>query len=188
VAEVADGARGARRTRGTEVARGARGAEVARGADTAREADGADDFLDAFDSLTRAIRRARGASAIGGGQALTLSQYGLLQPLASSSDARIGELAIAAGITASTATRILDALERRGIVSRVRAAGDRRAVAVTLTPAGRAVLRRQDEWIQARERAFYAGLDGDERTFAPALLRKLADLIDGLATAGPAAD
>jgi hypothetical protein len=31
-------------------------------------------------------------------------------------------------------------------------------------------------------------LDGDERTFAPALLRKLADLIDGLATAGPAAD
>jgi MarR family transcriptional regulator, organic hydroperoxide resistance regulator len=161
---------------------------VADGADAARGWDGADDFLEAFDSLTRAIRRARGASAIGDGQALTLSQYGLLQPLASTSDARIGELAVAAGITASTATRILDALERRGIVSRVRAAGDRRVVAVTLTPAGRAVLRRQDAWIRARERAFYAGLDGDERTFAPALLRKLADLIDGLATAGPAAD
>jgi DNA-binding MarR family transcriptional regulator len=167
------------------------GADAGRGgdgADAARGGHGADDFLDAFDSLTRAIRRARGASAIGDGQVLTLSQYGLLQPLASSSDARIGELAVAAGITASTATRILDALERRGIVSRVRATGDRRAVAVTLTPAGRGVLRRQDAWIRARERAFYAGLDGDERTFAPALLRKLADLIDGLATAGSAAD
>jgi DNA-binding MarR family transcriptional regulator len=152
------------------------------------EAGAAEDFLEAFDALTRAIRRARGASSVGDGQALTLSQFGLLQPLATTTEARIGELAAAAGITASTATRILDALERRGIVSRVRAAGDRRAVAVTLTARGREVLRRQDGWVRDREREFYAGLDPEERALAPELLRKLADLIDRLATSGPAAD
>src|ERR1700732_3166102 len=101
---------------------------------SARESPAAaDDFLAAFDSFAQAIRRARGASGAGAGHPLTLSQYGLLQPLIDRHEARIGERAEAAGITASTATRILDALERRGIVSRVRAQTDRRAVAVTLT-------------------------------------------------------
>ena len=47
------------------------------------------------------------------------------------------ELAVEAGVTASTATRILDALERRGIIMRTRSAEDRRAVTVTLTDFGR---------------------------------------------------
>jgi DNA-binding MarR family transcriptional regulator len=160
-------------------------------ADAPGERAGASDeraFLEAFDSLTRAIRRARGASATPGGLQLTLSQYGLLQPLGESSESRIGELAQAAGITASTATRILDALERRGIVSRVRATSDRRAVAVRLTPQGEVALGRHRAWVQDREREFYAGLDSAERAVAPDLLNKLAGLIDALAAAAPAID
>lgn len=144
----------------------------------------AEDFLAAFDELTRAIRRARGAPSATDGLGLTLSQYGLLQPLAEGGEARIGELAEAAGITPSTATRILDALERRGIVSRERAPGDRRGIAVRLTPDGRSILSRQDTWIRNRERAFYAALDAEERGLAPELLRKLATLIDAIAAAG----
>jgi DNA-binding MarR family transcriptional regulator len=142
----------------------------------------ADGFLSAFDSFARAVRRARGATGAGAGHPLTLSQYGLLQPLTDRREARIGELAEEAGITASTATRILDALERRGIVSRVRAPTDRRAVAVTLTAEGRRILRGQDEWMQARQRAFYASLEQSEREIAPDLLIKLACLIDELAS------
>jgi DNA-binding MarR family transcriptional regulator len=143
-----------------------------------------EDFLAAFDSFTRAVRRARGASGAGAEHPLTLSQYSLLAPLTEKPEARIGELAEEAGITASTATRILDALERRGFVSRIRAPSDRRAVAVKLTPRGRAILRRQDEWVRGLQRSFYGALGPRERELAPELLRRLADFADVLANSG----
>ena len=145
---------------------------------------GADEFLDAFDAFVQAVRRARGGRTRERERALTLSQYGLLQPLAQSDGARVRELAEQAGIAPSTATRILDALERRGIVDRTRSAGDRRGVSVTLTAAGRDALRDEDDWLRAREREFYAQLPDDERRLAPDLLLRLASLIDEMA-AGP---
>ncbi len=144
----------------------------------------ADRFLDAFDAFVQAVRRARGASSNERGRSLTLSQYGLLQPLADSEGARVRELAVQAGIAPSTATRILDALERRGIVDRTTTRGDRRGVSITLTPAGREVLEDEDGWMRIREREFYDSLPPDERTIAPDLLKRLATFIDELA-AGP---
>lgn len=149
-----------------------------------RRDSSAEKFLDAFDAFVQAVRRARGASSHERGRSLTLSQYGLLQPLASSDGARVRELAEQAGIAPSTATRILDALERRGIVDRRPSSGDRRGVRITLTPAGREVLYDEDAWMRARERAFYAQLPADERRLAPDLLERLAALIDDLAV-GP---
>ena len=89
-------------------------------------------FLAGFDALTQAVRRARGANGRGSEGGLSLSQYGLLEVLADEPSARVQELAAHAGITASTATRILDALERREIVRRTRLDEDRRAVSVSL--------------------------------------------------------
>jgi DNA-binding MarR family transcriptional regulator len=150
-----------------------------------RIAPSSEEFLSAFDTFVQAVRRARGASTLERERGLTLSQYGLLQPLASSHDgARVSELAAHAGVAAPTATRILDALERRGIVERRRSVDDRRGVSVTLTPMGREVLCSEDEWLRARQREFYAKLPADERLFVPDLLLRLADLIDELA-AGP---
>jgi DNA-binding MarR family transcriptional regulator len=140
------------------------------------------DFLTAFDAFTQAVRRARGAAAANGG--LTLSQYGLLEGLINRRAARVQELAGSAGITPSTATRILDALERRGVVRRARSLDDRRGVAVSLTDLGRKLLEDQQEWLRGRERAFYASLPPSEQEFAPDLLLRLAALIDELA-AGP---
>jgi DNA-binding MarR family transcriptional regulator len=140
------------------------------------------DFLTAFDAFTQAVRRARGAAAANGG--LTLSQYGLLEGLLSRPVARVQELAGSAGITPSTATRILDALERRGVVRRVRSLEDRRVVAVSLTDLGRELLEDQQEWLRGRQRAFYASLPPTEQGLAPDLLLRLAALIDELA-AGP---
>jgi DNA-binding MarR family transcriptional regulator len=145
---------------------------------------GPDDFLSAFDAFAQAVRRARGAPSPAGEQGLTLSQYGLVQGLAGRDCARVRELAAEAGIAASTATRILDALERRGIVERARADEDRRGVTITLTALGQQQLARQHEWLRGRQRAFYQGLPPEERALAPDLLLRLADLIDELA-AGP---
>lgn len=142
------------------------------------------DFLAGFDALAQAVRRARGATTGAPEAGLTLSQYALLEGLTSRADARVQELAGSAGISPSTATRILDALERRGIVRRTRSPEDRRAVAVSLTEHGEQLLRAQQEWLRGRQRAFYASLPPAEQELAPDLLLRLAALIDDLA-AGP---
>jgi DNA-binding MarR family transcriptional regulator len=142
------------------------------------------DFLVGFDALAQAVRRARGANGRGADSGLTLSQYGLLEGLGNRRAARVQELAGAAGISASTATRILDALERRGIVRRTRSERDRRAVAVTLTEHGEDLLHAERDWLRGQQRAFYASLPAAEQELAPDLLLRLAALIDQLA-AGP---
>ena len=149
------------------------------------EASGTADFLVGFDTLAQAVRRARGATARGADGGLTLSQYGLLEGLSGRRVARVQELAADAGIAAPTATRILDALERRGIVRRTRSREDRRAVAVSLTEFGEQALQAEEEWLRGRQRAFYASLPPAEQELAPDLLLRLAALIDEIA-AGPA--
>jgi DNA-binding MarR family transcriptional regulator len=143
-----------------------------------------DQFLAAFEALAQAVRRARGAPARAGDRALTLSQYSLLQGLAGREAARVQDLAVEAGITASTATRILDALERREIVERARSDEDRRVVIVTLTESGRELLQSQADWLRGCQREFFATLPQSERESAPDLLLRLAVFIDDLA-AGP---
>jgi DNA-binding MarR family transcriptional regulator len=150
-----------------------------------RAGNGSDEFLAAFDAFAQAVRRARGASVQNGDGDLTLSQYALLAPLVDRTGARVRELAIDAGVTAPTATRILDVLERRGIVRRARSAADRRGVTVTLTNEGREVLTGQAQWLRSRQQAFFESLPPGERERAPDLLMRLAGLIDELA-AGPA--
>jgi DNA-binding MarR family transcriptional regulator len=145
---------------------------------------GEDNFVAAFDAFSQAIRRARGADRSDDPEHLTFSQYALLRTLADRDGARVSDLAGQAAVTPSTATRILDALERRAIVYRTRSTHDRRGVTVTLTSAGRAALRRQDAWVQGRQRAFYAQLPGPEQALAPDLLLRMSALIDELA-AGP---
>lgn len=142
-------------------------------------------FLDAFDRFVRAVRRARGVGAREAG-GMTLSQYSLLEPMHERRVARVSELAEAAGISAPTATRILDTLERRGIVVRSPAAADRRGVDVVLTHTGRDLLAARHEWLREQQHDLFRSLDGDERALAPELLDRLADLIDRLA-AGPGA-
>ncbi len=139
-----------------------------------------EEFLTAWDVLVQAIRRARGAQqSLNGG--LSLSQYGLLLPLATQDRARVSQLSGDAGIAPSTASRILDVLERRELITRERDAEDRRAVEVALTEEGRRLLREEDEWLRARQRAFYDSLPEEEADLAPDLLRRLASLIDELA-------
>jgi len=143
--------------------------------------DHAFEFLDAVDTFARSVRRARGTGVTTARHGLTLSQYGLLLPLLDASEARVRELADTAGVAPATATNILDALQRRGIVARDRARHDRRAVTVTLTPRGRALLDARHAATRERERSMYDSLNRHERALAPGLLYRLAALIDELA-------
>src|SRR5690348_8728867 len=55
------------------------------------------------------------------------------------------DLADLLGVNSSTATRHCDRLQRRGLVQRAPATDDRRAVQVSLTPAGKRQVRRITE-------------------------------------------
>ena len=84
--------------------------------------------LDAFSSalleFLRATRRMRGR--IGDEGELSLSQYHLLEPLIDGERLATCELALAAGVSAPTATRMLSGLAREGLVERVPCTADRR--------------------------------------------------------------
>jgi DNA-binding MarR family transcriptional regulator len=143
-----------------------------------------DVFFEAFDEFAQAVRRARGVRSAADPEGLTLSQYGLIEPLLQTEDMGVQELAGQAGVTAPTATRVLDTLERRGLVIRNRSEQDRRAVEVVLTPAGRVALRERHDWMRKREQALFGQLTARERALAPRLLRRLAALVGEMA-AGP---
>ncbi|GIW11253.1 MAG: MarR family transcriptional regulator [Dehalococcoidia bacterium] len=55
-------------------------------------------------------------------------------------------IAAALGVTPATASDAVHALARKGLVTKARAANDRRALAVSLTPAGRREAERVAEW------------------------------------------
>jgi DNA-binding MarR family transcriptional regulator len=152
---------------------------------TDSSADVSEEFLVAFETLAQAVRRARGAVSQDDPGRLTFSQYALLLPLSDSATARVSDLASEAGVAPSTATRILDALERRSLVRRARSPEDRRGVTVTLTEPGRRALCDQDEWMRAQKLTFFDQLPLQERELVSDLLVRLAGLIDDLSS-GPA--
>lgn len=128
-------------------------------------------FAEAFDDFVRAAKRAR--ARVEPDAVLTPSQHDLLCPLL---DGAMGlrELARTAGVSAPTATRMIDGLQERELVTRERAADDRRAVRIALTRAGRAALKRHRARQLARRRALFAQLSPGERRAAAKVLSRLA--------------
>jgi DNA-binding MarR family transcriptional regulator len=75
---------------------------------------------------------------------------------------------------------MIDGLLARDLVSRVEDPTDRRAVLISLTPAGRAALAgKMDEYRQVREQ-IAAALNPEERRVAADLLHRLAGVIEEL--------
>lgn len=100
-------------------------------------------------ALNAWVKLARAAGAIGGrlaeplaGLDLTESQFGVLDALYHLGPLHQGELARKILRTSGNVTLVVDNLERRGLVSRVRREDDRRYIEVRLTAAGEALIRR----------------------------------------------
>ena len=68
-------------------------------------------------------------------------------------------------------TRLLDRLDKRGLITRDRARGDRRFLTVRLTPAGLGLVNLVDDPIERQHRATLAHLSEDEQ-------RELIDLLE----------
>ena len=138
------------------------------------------ELTDALYDFFKAARRARGRAARDPSpDGLSLAQYHLLEPL-SPGPRTNRELAESAGISAPTATRMVDGLLQRGLVTRIDDPIDRRAVVISLTDEGRAALSRKQREYAARRRQIAAALEPDEQRIATDLLRRLAAVIEEL--------
>jgi len=109
--------------------------------------------------LLTAFERLLGRYGISQGRFLTL----LVLNRAPESPQAPSEIAAKVGVARATMTRLLDGLERDGLVLRERHAGDGRRVEMILTEAGRALLEEilPDYW--RRVAALMGGLSGRER-------------------------
>jgi MarR family transcriptional regulator, organic hydroperoxide resistance regulator len=139
----------------------------------------ADRFAEAWDEFVLALRRsqARGQTAR---DELTLAQYYVLAQLREQETLGVCQLADGAGVAPPTATRLIDGLERAGLVERGRSQSDRRTVLVSLTDAGRQALKRKQAQISRRRRAIYERLEPEERRQSERLLHHLAEIMEQL--------
>ena len=99
----------------------------------------------------------------------------MIERLSGDGEVRPSSIAARLDISARSATEVVDALEERGLVERHPSPSDRRATALTLTDAGRA-LRREIGAVRAEQtHELTRHLTGDEQELLRALLTKMLD-------------
>lgn len=108
------------------------------------------------------------------GHDLTFSQYITLKKLAEGT-AGASDLARAAELNPGAMTRLLDKLEAKGLLAREADPGDRRALHIHLTDAGRTIWRDIDQCgLRVRDAAL-AGMSDHERNTLTALMERVRD-------------
>jgi DNA-binding MarR family transcriptional regulator len=138
-----------------------------------------DDFAAAWETFFHAVRRAKGrASAQPPEDGVSFAQYHLLAPLSGAGAQTIGALAEAAGVAPPTATRMLDGLDRDGLVTRSPSATDRRCVTVELTADGRRAVAYTQAALAERRTRIAASLTEEERERAAVLLKRHAVVVE----------
>ncbi len=105
-------------------------------------------------------------------EGLSARQTAILRTLAAQEGARLSDLAQCSCISPSAMTRVVEKLEKQGLVQRVRGSQpDGRAAMVRITPAGRAVRRRIDQLMRDRVQAILDQIPASQRA---SILRALS--------------
>jgi len=132
----------------------------------------------AFVELLRAERRLRGRDGRRTDGGLSMAQYRALARLLDEPELPAGRLAEAADLQPGSMTQMLDALERDGMVQRVRSETDRRVVTVRLTPAGRRAALAKRRHVARRWQAALGDLEPAEVRAGTEVLRRIAAFLD----------
>ena len=112
--------------------------------------------------------------------ALTLTQLGVLEAVLHLGPLTHGELGRKLLTSPGNLSDVVDKLEKRGLVCRVRATADRRQVRVELTTAGRALITEVFPRHAADIARAMAGVDARELAMLDTLLRKIGRDEEGL--------
>jgi DNA-binding MarR family transcriptional regulator len=103
----------------------------------------------------------------------TLQVWRVLAALREGDGRRMGDLSETTSIEVSTLTRLVDSMEKKGLVARRRDAGDARVVALHVTPAGRRLTQRITPIAERYESVALAGFTAAEADILKAALRRL---------------
>ena len=104
---------------------------------------------------------------------ITSTQASMLFMIASGRCSLAAELARDYGIDASAVTRLIDRLEKRNLLSRVRSSEDRRAVHLAVTPEGKGLAARMPEIFGGVLEKALAGFTPEEVGFLKSMLRRI---------------
>jgi DNA-binding MarR family transcriptional regulator len=112
-------------------------------------------------------------------EGLTQRQCAILRTLVAQEGARLSNLAGSSGITPSAMTRVLERLEQRGLVERVRGAHqDGRAAMVRITPEGRRMRKQLDALMRDRTKQIMAAIPAKKQRQILSALKTLNDAIE----------
>ncbi|HET9708268.1 MAG TPA: MarR family transcriptional regulator [Gemmatimonadales bacterium] len=127
--------------------------------------------------LQSADRLRRRGEALFAPHDITLQQFNVLRILRGARPEGLCTLTIAQRMIEQTPgiTRLIDRLEQKGLVRRVRSAEDRRQVWCRITPAGERLLERLDDPVDAFDRAAVRGLSPADQDRLTALLGQLQE-------------
>jgi len=103
----------------------------------------------------------------------SLQMWRVLAALREKGGRRMGDLSATTSIEVSTLTRLVDQMEKKGLVARRRDAADARAVALFVTAAGRRLTRRIVPIAERYERVALDGFGAREAAVLKAALRRL---------------
>lgn len=109
---------------------------------------------------------------------LTGPQLLILQSIRRSGPIAIGAVARNVNLSQATVTTILDRLEKRGLVSRLRSEEDKRRVNVSLTRQGRRVIDGSPTPLQANFVERFKALEDWERGLIISALQRVARMMD----------
>jgi DNA-binding MarR family transcriptional regulator len=110
----------------------------------------------------------------------SLQTWRVLAALREKDGRRMGDLSETTSIEVSTLTRLVDNMEKSGLVERRRDAEDARAVALHVTAAGRRLTRRILPIAKRYEAVALKGFSAREAETLKKALRRLYDNMDGL--------
>jgi DNA-binding MarR family transcriptional regulator len=110
----------------------------------------------------------------------SLQMWRVLAALREKDGRRMGDLSATTSIEVSTLTRLVDQMEKKGLVARRRDAADARAVALFVTAAGRRLTRRIMPIAERYERVALDGFGAREAATLKAALRRLYTNMEAL--------
>jgi len=117
---------------------------------------------------------------------ITLPMWRVLAALNEQDGQRMGDLADRTAIDASTLSRVIDAMERHGLVRRARQNDDARSVAVHANEAGRTMTQRIVPLALHYETVALQGFSGTQAKLLKRMLVRLYRNMDALETEQPA--
>ena len=103
----------------------------------------------------------------------TLQMWRVLAALREKDGRRMGDLSDTTSIEVSTLTRVVDSMEKKGLVDRRRDGKDARAVLLHVTPSGRRLTQRILPIAERYEEVALAGFNAAEADKLKAALRRL---------------